>query len=69
MQDEELLHCRFILLASFSFLAGCALPLVSEAEIELQSEKEFEKMRPSTMISNDARVRSYIACIARRYRG
>lgn len=54
-----------LLLVNFSFLAGCALPLVSEAEIELQSEKEFEKMRQSTMISNDARVRSYIACIAR----
>jgi predicted Zn-dependent protease len=53
-----------LVLASLA-AGGCALPLVSEAEIEAQSEAEFEKMRRSTMISNDARTRSYIGCIAR----
>lgn len=53
-----------LVLAGLS-VGGCALPLVSEAEIESQSEAEFEKMRRSTLISNDARTRSYIGCIAR----
>jgi predicted Zn-dependent protease len=56
-----------ILLLALAALAagGCALPLVSEAEIESQSEAEFEKMRQTTLVSNDARTRSYVGCIAR----
>ena len=46
-------------------LAGCALPLVSEAELEIESDKEFNKMRTSFLISNDARTRSYVNCVAR----
>ena len=57
----------FLLLPALVLLAvgGCALPIVSEGEIEAQSEAEFEKMRQSTLISNDARTRSYVGCIAR----
>lgn len=47
------------------WLAGCALPLVSEAELEAQSAQEFQKMRTSNPISRDAGQRSYIACVAR----
>jgi len=42
------------------FVSGC----VSETELEIQSEKEFEKMRSSILISNDAGTRSYINCVA-----
>lgn len=44
--------------------AGCAVPFVSEREIEIESDKEFEKMRQTMAISNDVKVRSYIFCVA-----
>ncbi len=46
-------------------LVGCSSEIfVSEREIEIESEKEFEKMRQQTVISNDVNVRSYIYCVA-----
>ncbi len=59
---------KFLLLAGLSaclVLAGCALPLVSETEKENEAEKQFEQMRASSVVSNDAGARSYINCIAR----
>ncbi len=45
-------------------VGGCALPLVSETELEIESEKEFDKIRQQTPISTDARARGYVACVA-----
>ncbi|MDJ0928146.1 MAG: M48 family metallopeptidase [Gammaproteobacteria bacterium] len=46
-------------------LAGCAgLPLVSETELESESEAQFRQMRNTTPISTDAKTRSYINCVA-----
>ena len=43
-----------------ALLAGCALPLASESELETESGKQFAKMRAELMVSNDAQVRAYI---------
>ena len=53
-----------LVLTLAAILSGCALPLVSEAELEIESEKEFDKIRQQTPISTDARARSYIECVA-----
>ncbi len=45
-------------------IGGCALPLVTETEIENESAAEFQKMRTSLPISNDAATRSYVNCVA-----
>lgn len=45
-------------------LAGCALPLVSESELETESSKEFQKLRTQTPVSTDAAARAYINCVA-----
>lgn len=45
-------------------LVGCSIPFVSEREIEIQSDAEFQKMRNSMNVSNDVNVRSYVFCIA-----
>lgn len=45
-------------------LAGCALPLVSESELETESSKEFQKMRTETPVSTDTAARAYINCVA-----
>lgn len=46
-------------------ISGCALPLVSEVEIEAESEAQFQQMRASQQISTDAGDRSYINCVSR----
>lgn len=45
-------------------VVSCAIPFVSEREIEIESDKEFQKMRQSMVISNDVNVRSYVKCVA-----
>ena len=45
-------------------IAGCALPLVSETELESESEAQFRQMRNTTPVSTDANTRSYINCVA-----
>jgi len=47
-----------------TIVAGCSIPFVSEREIEIESEAEFQKMRNSMTISNDVNVRSYVYCVA-----
>jgi len=46
------------------FLAGCALPLVSEREISIQADDQFDQMREEMSISTDVYVRSYVSCVA-----
>ncbi len=43
--------------------AGCALPLVSESEIDAQGDTEFQKIRNKTPVSTDARQRNYVTCV------
>lgn len=45
-------------------LASCALPLVSESELETESGKEFQKMRGQTPASTDPATRAYVNCVA-----
>lgn len=55
------LLCLLVVLLS---AAGCALPLASETELEIESAKQFEQMRANTLVSNDTSLRSYIYCVA-----
>lgn len=43
---------------------SCALPLVSEAEIEDMGGKEFQKIKIQTPASTDARAQAYVNCVA-----
>jgi len=45
-------------------LNGCSLPLVSEREVAIQADEEFELMRAEMPISNDVDVRRYVFCVA-----
>lgn len=46
-------------------VVGCSSEIfVSEREIEIESEKEFDKMRQSMAISNDVKVRGYVYCVS-----
>ena len=47
-----------------SLLAGCALPLVSESELETESDKQFAKMRAELVVSSDAQTRAYVNCVS-----
>jgi predicted Zn-dependent protease len=51
-------------LALLLLATGCALPLVSETELETESSKEFQKMRTQVPVSTDARTRAYVNCVA-----
>lgn len=44
--------------------SGCAVPIISERELELQSDAEFQKMRKQMVESRDARVRTYVQCVS-----
>jgi predicted Zn-dependent protease len=45
-------------------LFGCSLGLVSEREVSIQADEQFEQMRAEVPISNDVEARSYIVCVA-----
>ena len=45
-------------------VTGCSIPFVSEREIEIESDKEFDKMRQNMPISNDVAARQYVMCVA-----
>jgi predicted Zn-dependent protease len=45
-------------------MAGCSLPLVSEREVAIEAEDQFEQMRAEMPISTDGDVRRYIFCVA-----
>ena len=46
------------------FMAGCALPLVSEREIAIDADDQFEQMREEMEVSTDVYARSYIYCVS-----
>ena len=51
-------------MAMLAATVGCSVPFVSEREVEIESEAEFQKMKNSMPISNDVNVRSYVYCVA-----
>lgn len=57
----------YLMMASIALLAlgGCTVPIVSEREIEIESEKNFEDMKMSNAPSTDVSVRNYVVCVAR----
>jgi predicted Zn-dependent protease len=46
-------------------MSGCTVPLVSEREIEIESEKNFDDMKMGNAPSTDAGQRNYVVCVAR----
>jgi len=56
-----------LVLVSIAMLAmsGCTVPLVSEREIEIESEKNFDDMKMSNAPSTDVSQRNYVVCVAR----
>jgi predicted Zn-dependent protease len=46
-------------------MSGCTVPLVSEREIEIESEKNFDDMKMSNAPSTDVSQRNYVVCVAR----
>jgi len=49
--------------ATLGVAAGCALPLVTESEIDSQSQVAFEQMRRQGDVVKDARTRAYVNCV------
>ena len=47
-----------------ALVGGCALPLASEGELELQGATEFQKLKRSTPLVTDAATRAYVNCVA-----
>ena len=45
-------------------LGGCAVPIVSESELETESGKQFQEMRAQIPASTDVRARAYINCVS-----
>jgi len=45
-------------------LGGCAVPIVSESELETESGKQFQEMRAQMPASSDVRIRAYINCVS-----
>lgn len=45
-------------------LGACAVPIVSESELESESGKQFQEMRAQIPASNDVRTRAYINCVS-----
>lgn len=46
-------------------ISGCTVPIVSEKEIEIESEKNFDEMKMSNPPSTDVSQRNYVVCVAR----
>lgn len=51
-------------MAMLAVTVGCSVPFVSEREVEIESEAEFQKMRNTMAVSNDVDVRSYVFCVS-----
>lgn len=58
------LRALIAVLGAMLLVAGCALPLASESEIDTQGDAEFQKIRNQTPVSTDARQRAYVNCVA-----
>ncbi|MEZ5564779.1 MAG: M48 family metallopeptidase [Gammaproteobacteria bacterium] len=52
------------LLLAVLWLTGCALPLVSESELESASSQQFQEMRAQIPVSTDVKTRAYVNCVA-----
>lgn len=55
---------RILLLGVVLVGSGCAVPIISERELELESEGQFKKMRNQLTESRDAATISYVQCVA-----
>ena len=51
-------------IAVVASLGACSIPFVSEREVAIESDKQFEQMRSQMVISNDVKMRSYVFCVA-----
>ena len=47
------------------FIGACAVPFMSETDMEIASEEQFEQMKQTMPLSTDAGLNSYIHCVAR----
>jgi predicted Zn-dependent protease len=56
---------RIVLVLAVLAGSGCAVPIVSERQLEVESEQEFQKMRTQMVESRDARTISYVQCVSR----
>lgn len=45
-------------------LGACAVPIVSESELESEAGKQFQEMRAQMPASTDVRTRAYINCVS-----
>ena len=54
------------ILAVMSFVAGCSLPMISEREVAIEADQQFDSMRTQNEISTDWETRSYIVCVAQK---
>ncbi len=46
------------------FATACSIPFVSEQEVAIEADKQFDSMRAQNLIEMDAAVRSYVNCVA-----
>jgi len=58
------IHCLIAAVLVSLVMVGCSVPFVNEQEIAIESDKEFESMRSTTLISTDANTRRDIMCVA-----
>ncbi|MDH5255968.1 MAG: M48 family metalloprotease, partial [Gammaproteobacteria bacterium] len=45
-------------------IGGCAVPIISESELESESGRQFQEMRAQMPASTDVRTRAYINCVS-----
>ena len=58
--------CLLALVSTAMFiLSSCTVPLVSEREIEIESEKNFDEMKMANAPSTEVSQRNYVVCVAR----
>jgi predicted Zn-dependent protease len=50
--------------AAAALLGACAVPLISESELESESSRQFQEIRAQTPASADVAVRAYINCVS-----
>lgn len=56
---------RIAILAVAIAGSGCAVPIVSEREVEIKGGETFQEMRASMVESRDAGIRAYVNCVSR----
>ena len=68
-RGQNVMRCQetsriWMSLVGLVMLSGCSIPFVSEQELAIESDKQFEQMRSQMVISTDANLRSYVFCVA-----